>query len=198
MKIIYVNCGVKKLFEGRSSKLYMRKESLKKILAGTGFESVFKNGRGSPQDAFLFLTNHFHDSFECLSLIGHKNYFLCPVNRRPESIALLYLKCKLDCSPYRVPGSSRKAFFEKSSQVKMWPKKAKEMQQFCSTLAKQNKTKNAPTEVIRLWTDRKDIRKHQSTSRLGHYNSARLLYQFRSILMCHEGELMFNNKIKLT
>ena len=80
----------------------------------------------------------------------------------------------------------------------MGPKKAKEIQQFCSTLAKQNKTKNAPTEVIRLWTDRKDIRKHQNTSRLGHYNSASLLYQFRSILMCHEGELMFNNKIKLT
>ena len=80
----------------------------------------------------------------------------------------------------------------------MGPKKAKEIQQFCSMLAKQNKTKNAPAEVIRLWTDRKDIRKHQSTSRLGHYNSASLLYQFRSILMCHEGELMFNNKIKLT
>ena len=63
----------------------------------------------------------------------------------------------------------------------MGPKKAKEIQQFCSMLAKQNKTKNAPTEVIRLWTDRKDIRKHQSTSRLVHYNSARLLYQFRSI-----------------
>ena len=80
----------------------------------------------------------------------------------------------------------------------MGPKKAKEIQQFFSMLAKQNKKKNAPTEVIRLWTDRKDIRKHQSTSRLVHYNSARLLYQFRSILMCHEGELMFNNKIKLT
>ena len=92
--------------------------------------------------------------------------FLCPVNRRPESIALLYLQCKLDCSPYRVPGSSKKVFFEKSFQVKMGPKKAKEIQQFCSTLAKQNKTKNAPTEVIRLWTDCKDIRKHQSQLQL--------------------------------
>ena len=76
--------------------------------------------------------------------------------------------------------------------------KAKEIQLFCSMLAKQNKTKKAPTKVIRLSPDRKDIRKHQSTSRLVRYNSASLLYQFRSILMCHEGELIFNNKIKLT
>lgn len=88
--------------------------------------------------------------------------------------------------------SSRRVFRENGTQ------KAKEIQQFCSMLAKQNKTKNTPTEVIRLWTDRKDIRKHQSTSRPVHNNSASLLYQFRSILMCHEGELMFNNKIKLT
>ena len=119
------------------------------------------------------------------------------MNRRAESITLLYLQCKLEYSPYQVSGSSKKAFFEKSFQVKMGPKKAKEIQQFCSMLAKQNKTKNAPIEVIRLWTDRKDIRKHQSISRLVHYNSARLLYQFRSILKCHEGELMFN-KTKLS
>ena len=39
MKIIYVNCGVQELFEGRSSQLYtklmqLRKESLKKNISG--------------------------------------------------------------------------------------------------------------------------------------------------------------------
>ena len=49
MKIIYVNCGVQELFEGRSSQLYtqlmqLRKESLKKTFqdfqASTGFKPL--------------------------------------------------------------------------------------------------------------------------------------------------------------
>ena len=45
MKIIYVNCGLKKLFEGRSSQLYKQlmqlpKESLRKIQACTGFKPL--------------------------------------------------------------------------------------------------------------------------------------------------------------
>ena len=57
---------------------------------------------------------------------------LCPVNRRPESIALLYLQCKLDYSPYRVSGSSRKAFFEKIFQWKWGPKKPKKFNNFAA------------------------------------------------------------------
>ena len=66
-----------------------------------------KTGERAP--GMLLLTNQFHNSVECLSLIGHKN-------RRPASIALLSwssyrkeLTCKLDFSPY-LAGSCRRAF----------------------------------------------------------------------------------------
>ena len=45
MKIIYVNCGLKKLFEGRSSQLYkqlmqLRKESLRKNSGLYGIQTL--------------------------------------------------------------------------------------------------------------------------------------------------------------
>ena len=193
-----MNCGIKKLFSRKIIAVIYAKRKPKKNSGWYGIRIRLQERAREPLGRFFTLNKPVPRLIRMLVSNWAQKLFLCSVNRRPESIALLYLQCKLDCSPYRVPGSSKKTFFEKSFQVKMGPKKAKEIQQFCSMLAKQNKTKNAPAEVIRLWTDRKDIRKHQSTSRLGHYNSASLLYQFRSILMCHEGELMFNNKIKLT
>ena len=64
---------------------------------------------GERAPGVLLLKNQFHDSIECLSLIGLKN-------RKPASIALVSwssytkeLTCKLDFSPY-LSGSSRRAF----------------------------------------------------------------------------------------
>ena len=79
---------------------------------------ISRTGERAPR--ILFLTNQFHDSFECLSVIWNK---FC--NRRPASIALLswsiYTKeftRKLDCSPYGLARagefSSRRVFSENS------------------------------------------------------------------------------------
>ena len=66
-----------------------------------------KTGERAP--GVLLLKNQFHDSIECLSLIGLKNW-------KSASIALLSwssyrkeLTCKLDFSPY-LSGSYRRAF----------------------------------------------------------------------------------------
>ena len=65
-----------------------------------------------------------------------------------------------------------------SISVKSWAQKTKKI---TSILAKQNTTKNAPSKEIRLWTDRSQIRKHQSTSRLVHV-TLKVYYQFPVIL----------------
>lgn len=82
-------------------------------------QKISRTGERAP--GMLLLNNQFHDSFECLSVIGNKFS-----NRRPASIALLswslYTKeitTKLDCSLY---GLARAGEFSSSFQWKLAPK----------------------------------------------------------------------------
>ena len=67
----------------------------------------------------VLLTNQFHDSFERLSLNGHKKIYLCPIGDHH----LLMRRSSAANSPFRLylSGSCRRAFFEKvfSFQWKM-------------------------------------------------------------------------------
>ena len=73
----------------------------------------------------LCLKNEFPDSFECLSLIGHKKYFCAQseaIINRTAFLSFLYegVYRRLDSTPY-LSYSCRRAFLEKSFSGKWVP-----------------------------------------------------------------------------
>ena len=139
MKIIYVmNCGVKKLFW---RKIIAVKHATFAVAKGkpeknSGLYGIrirnFQEPAREPLGCSFTLDKPVPRLIRVLVSNWAQKLLLCPVNRRPESIALLYLPCKLDYSPHRVSGSSRKAFFEKIFQWKWAPKKPKKFNNFAA------------------------------------------------------------------
>ena len=82
-----------------------------------------RTGEGAPGMLLIFTLNKpVPRLIRMLFSNWAQKLFLCPVNRRPESIELLYLQCKLDYSPYREclarvrKLSSRRVFSENGAQ----------------------------------------------------------------------------------
>ena len=107
------------------------KKAWKKSRLARDSNAFSRTGKGAPGMLFI-LNKPVPRLIRMLVSNWAQKLLLYPVNRRPESIALLYLQCKLDYSPYRVSGSSRKAFFEKSFQWKWGPKKPKKFNNFAA------------------------------------------------------------------
>ena len=71
---------------------------------------------GERAPGMVLLTNQFHDSFECLSLIGHKKYICCPIGGQNLSRCFHHLLMRWSSaanSTFRLylSGCCRRAFF---------------------------------------------------------------------------------------
>ena len=125
MKIIYVNCGVKKLFWRKSIAVIYATFAVakRKPEKNSGLYRIRIRAR-EPLGCFFTLSKLVPRLIRMLVSNRAQKLFLCPVNRRPEYIAMLYLPAmQTRLFPvYRVSGSSRKVFFAKSFPWKWGPK----------------------------------------------------------------------------
>ena len=127
MKIIYVNRGVKKIFWRKIiaviyATFAVAKRKPEKNSGLYGIRIRFQERAREPLGCFFTLNKPAPRLIRMLVSNWAQKLFLCPVNRRPESIELLYLQCKLDYSPYREclarvgKLSSRRVFSENGAQ----------------------------------------------------------------------------------